>query len=314
MSESSVLFLRVFVASPRDVAEERQIAYATLQALQYEPAYRGQVAVHIVAWDGPYAAVPLYTTVDPQTAIQGGLPRPSECDIVVVMLWGRMGTPLTEDYRKVDGSLFRSGTEWEYENAIRAHEELGRPEVLVYRRTEAPDQSLSRSRKELLDAKAQYEAVQNFFKSVRASNRGYIDYESTSDFAKRFRDDMRATVHRLVQSPPDPFGATDFVTVDLSPLAGKHVRVLRRPFSDTDTAAHFLEGIWLTAANRWVRARTFGKAWALRDRNTGRTIQDAGWAWSSEHEGARDRRPLREIGIEPGDGARSVFLSRSNGR
>jgi hypothetical protein len=47
-----------------------------------------------------------------------------------------MGTPLPAEYRKPDGSVYRSGTEWEYLDAIEANRRAGKPEVLVYRRTE----------------------------------------------------------------------------------------------------------------------------------------------------------------------------------
>jgi hypothetical protein len=71
----------------------------------------------------------------PQAAIASGLPTPSQCDIVVVILWSRMGTPLPPDYRKPDGNLYLSGTEWEYLNALDGWQRDGRPTILVYHRT-----------------------------------------------------------------------------------------------------------------------------------------------------------------------------------
>ena len=47
-----------------------------------------------------------------------------------------MGTPLPPEYRKPDGSAYLSGTEWEYLDALDAAKRCGRPEILVYRRTE----------------------------------------------------------------------------------------------------------------------------------------------------------------------------------
>ena len=34
---------------------------------------------------------------------EDALPRPAVCDIVVVVLWARMGTPLPENVRKAEG-------------------------------------------------------------------------------------------------------------------------------------------------------------------------------------------------------------------
>jgi hypothetical protein len=47
-----------------------------------------------------------------------------------------MGTPLpVEKYRKPDGEPYLSGTEWEFEDALKGDPN---PDVLVYRRTEPP--------------------------------------------------------------------------------------------------------------------------------------------------------------------------------
>lgn len=84
--------LRIFLASPGDVAEERQLALQVLEQLPYDPLLRGQVTLKAVAWDKPGAGVPLLATMTPQEAIAQGLPKPSECDIVIVILWSRLGT------------------------------------------------------------------------------------------------------------------------------------------------------------------------------------------------------------------------------
>ena len=63
----------------------------------------------------------------PQQAMDRGLPTPADCDLTVILLWGRMGTPLTE--MKADGTSYLSGTEWEFENALAANKP-----VFVYRR------------------------------------------------------------------------------------------------------------------------------------------------------------------------------------
>ena len=40
-------------------------------------------------------------------------PKPSECDIVIVIFWSRMGTPLLTTYVKSNVSPYPSDTEWE---------------------------------------------------------------------------------------------------------------------------------------------------------------------------------------------------------
>ena len=82
------------------------------------------------------------TSIEPKKAIKRGLPKPSECDLVVVILWSRMGTPLPTEYTKPDGTSYLSGTEWEYYEAIGAAGRAGRPAVWLYRRTQVPDLNL----------------------------------------------------------------------------------------------------------------------------------------------------------------------------
>ena len=65
-----------------------------------------------VSWDDPQGRTPLVAQLDPQTAVERGLPRPSECTVVVGMFWARMGSPLlAEKWQKADGSSYLSGTE-----------------------------------------------------------------------------------------------------------------------------------------------------------------------------------------------------------
>ena len=131
------LGLRVFIASPGDVVDERRLARQVLGQLPYDPLVRGRLTIETVAWDQPGGGTPMYATMTPQAAITAGLPRPSECDVVVAVLWSRMGTPLPAEYVKPDGTRYASGTEWEFLDAVAGHASSGRPDVLLYRRTEA---------------------------------------------------------------------------------------------------------------------------------------------------------------------------------
>jgi len=69
--DSPPLHLRIFLASPGDVAEERKLAHQVIDALQYDPALRGKITVEIVAWDkfGP----PMQAGLTPQEAINQGM-------------------------------------------------------------------------------------------------------------------------------------------------------------------------------------------------------------------------------------------------
>ena len=132
VSRISMQRIRVFISSPADVSEERATLRKVLGDLPYDPFLRNRVIIEEVSWDRPRAEVPLLASLAPQEAINRGLPRPSECDIVVVVLWGRLGTPLGPEYLRPDGHPFRSGTEWEFYDAVAAKAATGCPRVLLY--------------------------------------------------------------------------------------------------------------------------------------------------------------------------------------
>jgi hypothetical protein len=110
--------LRIFVSSPGDVAEERRIARDVIERLPREPLLEGKLAMDAVMWDAPSSPVPLAANETPQASVNRYKGLASDCDLVVVILWRRLGTPLAGEFRKADGSAYRSGTEFEFEDAI----------------------------------------------------------------------------------------------------------------------------------------------------------------------------------------------------
>jgi hypothetical protein len=105
------IVFRIFLASPGDVRDERELARAVIDQIRLERSFRDRVNLEIIAWDQPGVEVAMEAGLTPQEAIKRGLPQPSECDLVVVILWSRMGTVLPAEYTKSDGSTYLSGTE-----------------------------------------------------------------------------------------------------------------------------------------------------------------------------------------------------------
>ena len=91
---SHPLALRVFISSPGDVSDERGIARDVLHYLPREAQFKERLVFQEIAWDSPGGATPLAAHLTPQQAINQNLPTPSQCDVVIVILWSRMGTPL----------------------------------------------------------------------------------------------------------------------------------------------------------------------------------------------------------------------------
>ncbi len=111
--------VRIFVSSPSDVEHERALVKEIIEALAQE--YRPYFQLQAVLWEEE--------ALTAAQSFQAGLLRPSECEIVLVMLWTRLGTPLADDPY---GGM--TGTEWEFVDAVEASARQDSPEVLVYRK------------------------------------------------------------------------------------------------------------------------------------------------------------------------------------
>ncbi len=121
--------IKIFVSSPGDVEEERLIAQRVLKRLADQ--FSQVVQIEPIFWEHE----PLLAT---QT-FQAGIPSPAETDIVVCILWARIGTRLPPSIHRPDGSPYASGTEYEFETAAEEHRRRGQPDLLVYRKTAQPD-------------------------------------------------------------------------------------------------------------------------------------------------------------------------------
>lgn len=185
MEARTVRTVRIFLSSPGDVAAERAKARDLLLGLARGPFVRERIHIDVVSWDDPHAPAQMDARLTPQQAVDRSLPPPAQCDLTVVLLWGRMGTPLTE--KKADGTPYPSGTEWEFENALNANKP-----VLVYRRTEKvlldPDD-------EDFDEKlTQKRRVDSFFARFVGEGgtilRGHAGYATGGDLLARLRQDI----------------------------------------------------------------------------------------------------------------------------
>lgn len=200
MPSTSPTIIRIFLSSPGDVAEERRIAHEVITKLSGDPEFSDKVNLEVIAWDAPGANMPLLANMTPQDAINQGMPKPSECDIVVVIFWSRMGTPLPfSDYKKLDGSRYLSGTEWEYLDAYEASRKAALPVVSVYRRLDKRQISLDEPNvSELIE---QYQRVNAFFASFINEDgsiaRGYNSYE-LKDFYTTLEGHMRRLIAQVL--------------------------------------------------------------------------------------------------------------------
>ena len=178
-----MLHLRVFLSSPGDVQEERRAARDIVATLQKRALLRGRVTIDIVSYDDPDAPSPMTANETPQDSVNRYTGRPSDCDLVVVILWSRLGTPIPPEVRRADGTRFESGTVWEYEDALAANKD-----VWVYRRTEVP--SIALTDPDFERKRADYATVDRFFQRFTNPDRslkgGCSTYGRAADFAPLF--------------------------------------------------------------------------------------------------------------------------------
>ena len=151
---------RIFISSPGDVNDERRRAALVIGRLKREFASFFDITPVLWEYEPMLSSGHFQDIIDP----------PADADILVLILWSRLGTPLpertaTREYRGIDGRAPVTGTEWEFESALAAREQRsGVPDLLVYRKQ---GEGFARfSRVDQLDQiRNQWESLQSFWQS-----------------------------------------------------------------------------------------------------------------------------------------------------
>ncbi|MEO6743749.1 MAG: hypothetical protein ABIS28_12425 [Caldimonas sp.] len=286
-----MLTLRVFLSSPGDVAEERRLAVETVRALEDSPLLRERVNLIVVAWDDPVAGSPLDARETPQSSVNRWSGRPADCDLTIVVLWSRLGTPLSPTMTRTDGSRFASGTVWEVEDAIAAD----RP-VFVYRRTEKPRIDLDDAD---FDAKrSQYDAVRRWFETLRdadGARTGVNEYATPAQFQQLLRAHLEAFIGRRLAALAAPgttiaaAPATDAPPAAVGPAPSRQTRTAAEPSrraanGDNATAA----ATTATLPNATGPAPTARLRWLVPALSVGIVVIGA-IAWSLRSGGTSER-------------------------
>src|SRR4051794_16819250 len=137
--------------------------------------------------------------ITPQDAVNRFKRKPSECHIVIVVLWSRLGTHLdVTKFRKPNGEPYLSRTEWEFEDACAAQPQ---PDILVYRRT---DELKVGPKGPARDEKLrQYDLVEEFFERFKNPDRstrgGVTSYKTPAEFKKSLANDLKHLVRERLR-------------------------------------------------------------------------------------------------------------------
>lgn len=179
--------LRIFIASPGDVAEERERVTRVVNAMNRSGgiAERLGLTLEPLAWD-------THASPDagrPEGVILNQL-NPAEWHVFIGILWTRFGTR-TGKVDPATGADFKSGTEEEFKEALQYREKAGTgwPKIMFYRCLRPPD---------LLELDGrQYQLVQDFFLEFAAdgAHPGLVkSYVKGEDFETQVRNDLERAV------------------------------------------------------------------------------------------------------------------------
>lgn len=210
--------LRIFVSSPGDVGEERRLTRGVIERLQQE--WNGQVTLQSVLWEHE----PLRATA----SFQEQIPLPSQFDVVICILWARLGTRLPKTLQRPDGSAYSSGTEFEFEDAFQAFQERGVPDLLVYRKTSRMFADLAQEEQvlERLNQKRALDAfVDHWFRDREGSfTAAFHSFDSPAQFLELVEEHLRKVIEeRLRRQSGEGAQAVRPLWPAGSPFRGLHV-------------------------------------------------------------------------------------------
>jgi len=170
--------IRVFIASPGDVPDERDIA--SLVVSEVHRIFSGPLGLQLDAVRWETHAVPDVGD-DAQEVINRQI---GDFDILVGMMWQRFGSPTKRN---------KSGTGEEFERAYRLFKNHGRPKIMFYFRT-APFYSPE------LEAISQFRKVVEFRKKLERLGVLYWTYQTPLEFERNVREHL---IRQLMQSTGD---------------------------------------------------------------------------------------------------------------
>lgn len=158
--------LRVFIASPGDLGEERRLFRDIVDEVNRSKANGMRMQLEPLGWEDT-----LPGSGRPQELINEDIKK---CDLMIMLLWKRWGTPTGE---------YSSGFEEEYEMAKRLLEKEDKPEIMLYFR-KVPDDMLA-------DPGPQLRQVLNFKEKIESERKFlYKPYEDENQWEKIFREHL----------------------------------------------------------------------------------------------------------------------------
>jgi hypothetical protein len=187
--QAAMRVIRVFVSSPGDVGEFRDIVEEVADELNATLGSLLNMSLRCLRWErdaAPRMGRPQQTIVDQI--------HPDTADIFLGILWLRFGTPTGAEMEP--GAPYGSGTEEEFDLAYESWRKRGSPKILFYRCTRPPEDIAE------VDP-GQLAGVNSFFEQFSADGRtpGLIRvFKSADNFRSFVKRDLLLVLRDLVPS------------------------------------------------------------------------------------------------------------------
>ncbi len=180
---------RIFISSPGDLTTERQLADEVIDRLNRNEYIRRYCVLEPLRFEH---YIPPVMGQGPQRTVDQYMAEASEVDLLITLLWTRMGTPVVD---QKTGRRFSSGTEYEWVSAYEAYQRTGRPAIFLYRCVREPGPNVDPD---------QYRMVDRFFREIESGEGPYQGYfkrfHEARDFERALHDDLHRWLHGEIQA------------------------------------------------------------------------------------------------------------------
>jgi len=233
MKNRQVEKIDIFISSPGDVSRERKIAQKVIADLNKLPHISSRFTLNALVYED---TVPPGMGENAQLMVDHYMMEAEKADILVCILWSRMGTPV---YDPTTGKSYPSGTAYEFSQAYEAYQKClkagipPRPRMLLYR-----DKKRMPAAVDLV----QLSRVNAFFEQIiQGEFQGlFAQYKSNKAFEEMLRHDLLTVIEKdfvTVSSKLEiveikPLTVVDVFAIDspdaLDTLLGKASRIVGR--------------------------------------------------------------------------------------
>jgi hypothetical protein len=197
---------KIFISSPGDVGRERHLAEQVIRRVAAE--FPDRVDVQPYFWE--------YEPMDSTRDYQENIPLTSDFDLVICILWKRLGSPLSVKHERPDGGRWRSGTEFELVTAVESKKARGTPDIFIFKNDTKPTfeaDEAGEGAKTELDL-AQWKALIAFIKEwcegVQDGQRVFTAalnrYQALDQFEQVLEKLLRGKLKERLPVPSDPRG------------------------------------------------------------------------------------------------------------